>query len=121
MTNIYEDKINSLRTKIKSFVISTINFCRQIPRDDVNRVFIGQLLRSSTSIGANYEEATESESNKDAIHKLAVVKKEAKESKYWLELIKDCVACDKNKIDILIDESGQLIRIFSSLIQKRKS
>ena len=117
--NDNENKINSLRTKIKSFVIKTINLCKTLPDDKVGKVLTNQLLRSSTSIGANFEESVEAESNKDVIHKLSVVKKEAKETKYWLDLIPSCFPAINTSELVL--ESDEIVRIFSSIIQKRKS
>lgn len=117
--NDKEDKINSLRIKIKSFVIKTINLCKGLPDDKVGRVITNQLLRSSTSIGANFEESVEAESNKDVIHKLSVVKKEAKETKYWLDLIPSCFSTINT--EELLSESDEIVRIFSSIIQKRKN
>lgn len=117
--NDKENKIKSLRTKIKSFVIKTINLCKKLPDDKVGRVLTNQLLRSSTSIGANFEESVEAEGNKDVIHKLSVVKKEAKETKYWLDLIPSCFPTINTSELIL--ESDEIVRIFSSIIQKRKS
>ena len=114
-----EEKINSLRTKIKSFVVKTINLCKTLPDDKVGRVLTNQLLRSSTSIGANFEESVEAESNKDVIHKLSVVKKEAKETKYWLDLIPSCFPTIKT--EDLLNESDEIVRIFSSIIHKRKN
>ena len=114
------NKIDGLRTKIKAFVISVINFSKNIPKDEIGRVFINQLLRSATSIGANFEESVEAESNSDVIHKMSIVKKEAKETKYWLDLIQDCFPTLKAKTAILISEVDVLIRIFASIISKRR-
>jgi len=115
------NKIDGLRAKIKSFVISVINFSKNIPKDEVGRIFINQLLRSTTSIGANFEESVEAESNNDVIHKMSIVKKEAKETKYWLDLIQDCFPNLKTKAAIHISEADALIRIFASIISKRRS
>jgi four helix bundle protein len=56
------------------FVLNVIRLAKDIPRDEVGRVFVNQLLRSATSIGANYEEASEAQTGKDLIYKLSVVK-----------------------------------------------
>ena len=113
------NKIDSLRLKIKAFVVKTINLCKTLPEDKVGKILTNQLLRSSTSIGANFEESVEAESNKDVIHKLSVVKKEAKETKYWLGLIPSCFPTINT--EELLNESDEIVRIFSSIIQKRKS
>jgi len=94
---------------------------KQIPKDEVGRILLNQLLRAVTSIGANFEESVEAESNKDIIHKLSVVKKEAKETRYWLDLISECYSNLKPHAQTLILDTESLIRIFSSIITKKKS
>lgn len=118
--NDKEDKIKSLRTKIKSFVIKTINLCKKLPDDKVGRVLTNQLLRSSTSIGANFEESVEAESNKDVIHKLSVVKKEAKETKYWIDLTAECFPQLKTAAFTLLEKTQKWIKVFSTIISKKK-
>lgn len=116
-----QDSITGIRSRIKRWIINVIDLARCLPKEDVARIFANQLLRSATSVGANYEEASESESPKDLIHKLAVVKKEAKESRYWLDLINTTYPVLENKCKILIQESTELIMIFSSIISKKKN
>lgn len=121
MTSNHEDKLSSLRDRIRRFVLDTIKFARTIPKDEVGKVFINQLLRSTTSIGANFEESSEAESNSDIVHKMSIVKKEAKEAKYWLELVAECYPEFKSVVQPLINEADELIRIFFSIILKKKS
>lgn len=116
-----QDPINGLRIRIKKFVLDIIRLAKDIPKDEVGRVFVNQLLRSVTSIGANYEEASEAQTNKDLIYKLSVVKKEAKETKYWLDLICEAYPEMTQRGKLLIGENDQLIRIFSSIILKKKN
>ncbi|KKU56492.1 hypothetical protein A3C34_03670 [Candidatus Amesbacteria bacterium RIFCSPHIGHO2_02_FULL_48_21] len=85
------------------------------------KVFTNQLLRSTTSIGANFEEATESQTGKDVIYKLSVVKKEAKENLYWLDLISEAFPVLKVNCATLLQENVELIRIFASIISKKKA
>ena len=80
-----------------------------------------QLVRSSGSVGANYIEANESLSKKDFRFRLKISRKEIKESNYWLRLIKDTNELSENTgIDKLIQESVELKKIFSSIIEKTK-
>jgi four helix bundle protein len=115
-----QEKIQSLRERIRKFVLEVISFSRPLAKNDLNRILINQLLRSTTSIGANFEEASEAESNKDVIHKLAISKKEVRETVYWLEIIRDSKIVTTALVTTLISEAIQLARIFSSLIQRRK-
>ncbi len=66
-------------------------------------------------MGANYREADGSESKKDFIHKIMVCKKEAKETLYWLGLIKEQVETNNLELEWLIDECKQLVRIFGKI------
>jgi|SRR3989338_2504783 len=114
------DQVSGIKARVKTWIIKVIVLAKNIPKDEVGKVFINQPIRASTSVGANYEEASETQTTKDLIYKLAVVKKEAKESKYWLDLISTIFPNLKAQIDPLIQENSELIRIFSSIIYKKK-
>ena len=96
-------------------------FLKQLPRTQSNVEDCKQLIRSSGSIGANYIEANESLSKKDFLMRLRIAKKEAKESRYWLELI------DINSSELeaarqrYLGESTELMVILSSIILKVES
>ena len=111
--------IDGIRERIRAFVLQVIRFARKIPRDDVGRVFINQLIRSSTSIGANFEESSEAQTNRDLVHKMSIVKKEAKETKYWIELVCSEYSVLSNDGKDLIQENFELIKIFATIILKR--
>jgi four helix bundle protein len=98
-------------------VLSIIQLVRKLPKDSVNTVFINQIMRSATSIGANYEEADGSRSKKEFISIMGIIKKEAKETKYWLRLIRLSNTESFNKeVDNLGMESEELIKIFAKII-----
>jgi len=78
-----------------------------------------QLIRSAGSLGANYIEANESLSKKDFIMRIKIAKKEAKESKYWLELTEPLRENRKEK-EILIQEATELMKIFGSILEKSR-
>lgn len=115
------EKIDGIRKRIKSFILQVISFSRTVPRDDISRVILNQLLRSSTSIGANFEESSEAESNNDVIHKLAVVRKEARETSYWLDLLSSCYPQLARTVFPLTQECSELVKILTSIISKRRS
>jgi four helix bundle protein len=83
-----------------------------------NNQLIGQIVRSGTSLGANYMEADGAESKKDFRHKIAFCKKEAKETKHWLRMIKKANPDRKTECDILWNEAQELTLIFSSILLK---
>lgn len=115
------EKIDGLRQRIKTFILEVISFSRIIPKDDISKVILNQLLRASTSIGANFEESAEAESNQDVIHKLSIVRKEARETIYWLDLVSSCYPQLTTKISFLMQECSELVKILTSIISKRKS
>ena len=78
-----------------------------------------QLIRSAGSLGANYIEANESLSKKDFTMRIKIAKKEAKESKYWLELTEPLRENRKEK-EILIQEATELMKIFGSILEKSR-
>ncbi len=105
-----------LKERTAAFSVSVIKFVQTLPRNEVNRPLISQLVRSSTSVGANYVEADGAESKKDFKHKIAICKKEAKETMYWFQML--VVANEDKKQDcrILWQEAHELALIFASII-----
>ena len=76
-----------LERRTKEFSLQLIRFLESLPKNYLGETQGRQLLKSGTSIGANYREANRAESKADFIHKLAIVEKEASETLYWLELM----------------------------------
>jgi len=105
-----------LEARTRKFAEDIIRFARKIPGNAINLPLISQLIKAGTSIGANYHEANGASSKRDFKNKIYICKKEAKETKYWLELI--IAANPKLKEDgsVLIQESHELILIFSKII-----
>lgn len=93
--NNNEERKFDLEERTAIFSENVISFCKKLPRNDITRPIISQLIRAATSVGANYCEADDGESKKDFIHKLSIAKKEARESKYWLRMIAH--ACSENE------------------------
>ena len=79
--NPNDKKVYDLEERTALFGESVIDFVKTLPQDRVNNELISQIIRSSTSIGANYMEADGAESRKDFRHKIAICKKESKETK----------------------------------------
>lgn len=108
----------SQRTLI--FSTKTYDTLRPLKVTIYNKHLISQLLRSSSSVGANYHEAQECESRNDFIHKLSIVKKELNETLYWLELIQVVEPGITNQIQLLKSEAQELLKIFSASISTSK-
>lgn len=118
MPNINE-KIYDLEERTAQFGENVLDFIKTIRRDDDNKPIINQLIRSATSIGANYMEADGAESTKDFIHKISISKKEAKESKHWLRMLSKLNPETLEKSKLLWQESHEIVLIFSSIINKK--
>ena len=109
-----------LEERTLRFAKEVIQFVKAIPRTLANIEVAKQVIRSSGSIGANYIEANEALSRKDFVMRIKICRKEAKESAYWLKLIEVKNEEDERKRELLIDESTQLMKIFSSILEKSK-
>lgn len=118
MAQITISKRYDLEDRTLQFAKNIIGLCKKLPGNTVNFKLIDQIVRSATSIGANYREANDSLSKKDFTNRLRISRKEAKETSFWLELIKDTNRQFEKDIDILIDECIQLRNILSAIISK---
>lgn len=98
------------------FASEIIDFCKPVmPPGGVVRELARQLLRSGTSIGANLEEADAGQSKPDFRSKVAISRKEARESGYWLRLLVHADPRLKGAADPLLDETRQLVQILTTI------
>lgn len=110
-----------LEERITSFGESLIAFLKTLKETTLNRSCISQIIRSGTSIGANYYEADAAESKKDFQHKMAICKKEAKETCYWLRILSNLHPERKEELRTLWKEVHEFVLIFSaSILTSRK-
>ena len=93
-------------------------FVRKLPKSVIYIEDGRQVVRSSGSVGANYIEANESLSKKDFVMRAKICRKEAKESRYWLQMFENLPSELVGERDKLIQESTELLRIFSAMIAK---
>lgn len=98
-----------------------IGFCCSLPRNEITRPLISQVIRSGTSVGANYMEADGAVSKKDFENKMGICRKEAKESMHWMRMIAKACSMSKDICRELYKEAQELIWIFSSIINKSKN
>lgn len=115
--NLKKTNQYNLEDRTFAFAKNIRELVKKIPKNISNNEDAKQLVRSSGSVGANYIEANESLGKKDFIMKLKISRKEAKESKFWLELL-DVGGVLKKERDILVGESKELLLIFSAIIKK---
>ena len=113
--------INSISQRTFNFAFDIIKFCKTL-KEEKEYILYKQLLRSGTSIGANVREAQNAESKPDFIHKMGIAQKETDETIYWLELSKltlsDVTLADK--IDTLLKEANELLKIIRTIILNTK-
>ena len=117
--NTNDKKVYDLEERTARFGESVIDFVKTLSKDRVNNQLIGQIVRSGTSIGANYMEADGAESKKDFRHKIAICKKESKETKHWLRMIARANPNKKDECKQLWVEVQELTLIFSSILLSR--
>jgi len=107
---------NEFKKRLYAFVLRLIKFIDKLPRDSVCNVMSKQLLRSGTSILANYIEANSASSKKDFINFFTYSLKSANESKVWLSLLRDTKKGNENEIKLLLDELIEISNILASSI-----
>ena len=102
------------RNRTKKLTIDVIFLYKKIPKTDESRIVGKQLIRSASSVGANYRAACRARSSAEFFAKMCIVVEEADESEYWLEVIKDAELSNDNiELERLLQESLELIKIMS--------
>ena len=109
-----------LEERTACFGEKIIDFAKSIREGSITKPMINQLIRSGTSVGANYSEADEASSRRDFINKVSIANKEAKETKYWLRMISYATPEHKEESRRLWKEAQELNLIFSAIIRKTK-
>ncbi len=113
-------KENVVQQKSFAFAIRVVNAYKYLTEQKKEFVLSKQLLRSGTSIGANVEEATGGQSKKDFIAKISISYKEARETKYWLNLLTATDYLDEKLSKSLLDDAEELCKILSSILLTTK-
>ena len=103
-----------LEQRTKEFSLNLIRFLQSLPKNYLGEALGRQLLKSGTSVGANYREANRAESKADFIHKLAIVEEEASETLYWLELMLESGIGANQEAIRLMQEAKELLAIFTA-------
>lgn len=108
-------KIYDLEERTALFGEQLIDFCKSSRIDYINKDLISQLIRSGTSIGANYMEANGASSRKDFRNKISICKKESQETKHWLRMLARCDNLNKESLRNLWKEAQELTMIFQKI------
>lgn len=113
-------KENIVKEKSFAFALRIIKMSRHLQNEKKEFVISNQVLKSGTSIGANIREAINAESSADFIHKLSISQKEADETLYWLELLRDSKILDHQHVQSVYDDGVELLKILRSIIISKK-
>lgn len=113
-------KIFSIRERTYNFGVEIVKLVLGFPRNAAGYTIGDQLIRSGTSIGANVEEGQNSGSKKEFIHSLTISLKEAREIEYWLRMVFDTGLVEKAKLELLLKEINEIIKILTTIIKKTK-
>ena len=109
-------KENLVQQKSYNFALQIIALYREMVKGN-EYVLSKQLLRSGTSVGANVEEALAGQSRADFLSKMSIASKEARETSYWLRLLRDSETIESEKIEHLLAESQSLINLLTSIVK----
>jgi len=114
-------KEKDLKDRTKKFALRIIKMYSSLPKSYEGKVLGSQVLRSGTSVGANYREASRGRSKAEFIAKMGECLKELDETIYWLELFIEAEILSENKLSGLLQESNELTAIFVTIINKTKN
>ncbi len=120
MGEIQNHKRYDLEERSLDFSKKLIGLIKKLPKDTINMKLSGQLIRSGTSMGANYREANETETKKDFCYRIRICRKEGKETLYWLQLVEEANPNLTEEIKTLYQETSELVKIFASILEKSR-
>lgn len=113
-----ESKKYDLEERLFNFSIKLIKTLQRISNNQVDRILISQLIRSGTSIGANFSEANEADQYKDKKNKVRIAKKEAKETIYWIKILIEIKEADDEDLKFLLKEASEIVKILNTIYIK---
>lgn len=110
-------KPNPVKEKSYVFALALTRVVRGLQSEEKEFVLSRQCLRSGTSIGANVEEAIAAQSRKDFISKMSIASKEARETHYWLRLLRDAEYLERATAEALLVDSDELIKLLTAIVK----
>jgi four helix bundle protein len=111
---------NEMQSRVKAFAIQIVRLSESLPQNNAGWVLGKQLIKSGTSIGANYYEALRSSSQAHFISIIEIALREASETKYWLEILSELCYVEPAKLSAALDECDQLVRILTATARTAK-
>src|SRR5689334_25156561 len=110
----------TIKARTKQFALLVIRLCRTVPSSQESRIITRQLLRSATSVAANYRAVCRARSKPDFISKLGIVLEESDESLFWLELLVEASLISNEKMKTPLKEANELVAIFVASLRTVK-
>jgi four helix bundle protein len=110
-----------LLQRTKTYALRMIKAVRALPKDDVAKVLGRQLLRSGTSVGANYRAACRAKSSADFLNKLKIVEEECDESPYWMELLVESEILPLRRLESLMGEGDEILALIVAAIKSTRA
>jgi four helix bundle protein len=104
----------AFKSRTKKFVVDNIRFFRTLPKTEEAKIIGRQLLRSSSSVGANYRAACRARSQAEFHSKLSIVVEEADESAFWMEILIEAEIVKPSELNYLNDEANQILKIVAA-------
>ena len=112
---------DEMKTRTKAYAGRIVKLCAALPKNWIARTLGQQLLRSGTSVGANYRAVCRAKSKSDFINKLRIVEEECDESLFWLELLTDNQLIKAHRLAPLMQETNELLSIIVSTAKTTRS
>ena len=109
-----------MKHRTRQFAIRIIRLVESLPKGRTEDVIGKQLLRSGTSVGANYRAACRAKSTADFVYKMGIVEEETDESLYWMELLIEAKIMESKKLELLMKEADELLAITVASIKTAK-
>ncbi|OGH19439.1 MAG: hypothetical protein A3F31_03105 [Candidatus Levybacteria bacterium RIFCSPHIGHO2_12_FULL_38_12] len=114
-------KTYDIHDRIYRFIVEVIRLINSLPKTPSNYVITGQILRSVTSMGANDQEADGTLTKKDFLHCYTIVRKEGKETNFWIRLVSDTNSLQIRERSLKLGvEGGEIVAIISTIINKTR-
>lgn len=111
----------NLKERTKKFALDMIQLCEALDKSLTSQVIGRQLIRCSTSVGANYRAASRAKSQADFINKLKIVEEETDESMYFMELLKESIKKNNQQIELLYNEAGEILSMTVASIKTARN
>jgi four helix bundle protein len=115
------EKAEQMKVRTKTFALRVVKMFKALPKQEEARVLGRQVLRSGTSVGANYRAVCRARSKREFVSKMSVVVEEADETVFWFELLVDAGIVSAKKMSGLQSEGNQLLAIFAASLNTAKS